>query len=88
MVGRTTFVIAHRLHTLTVIFYYFVVLITFQNVDTIFVLKDGKIVDSGSHAELVDKQGFYKTMWDKQQQEATTGAVDYGGSMYKKTPRN
>jgi len=66
MVNRTTFVIAHRLHTLT-------------NVGKIFVLRDGIIVDQGSHQELVDKQGFYKTMWDKQQQEAAAGEIDYGG---------
>jgi len=66
MVGRTTFVIAHRLHTIT-------------NVDQVFVLKDGEIVDQGSHTQLVDKPGFYKTMWDKQQKEAAGGTVDYGG---------
>jgi len=66
MVGRTTFVIAHRLHTLT-------------NVDKIFVLKDGQIVDQGHHSVLVDKQGFYKTMWDKQQQESAAPGPDFGG---------
>jgi len=42
-------------------------------------LKDGEIVDQGSHSELVDKQGFYKTMWDKQQQEAAAAEADFGG---------
>jgi ABC-type dipeptide/oligopeptide/nickel transport system ATPase subunit len=49
MEGRTTFVIAHRLHTIV-------------NVDKIYVLKNGVIVDSGTHKELVDKDGFYRDM--------------------------
>lgn len=38
-----------------------------MNVDRIYVLKDGKINDQGTHAELVQREGFFKTMWDKQQ---------------------
>jgi len=56
IVGRTTFVIAHRLHTLT-------------NVDKIYILKEGAIVDQGSHNELISRDGYYKTVWDKQQAE-------------------
>ncbi|AQQ16183.1 putative ABC transporter ATP-binding protein [Corynebacterium glaucum] len=43
---RTSFVIAHRLSTI-------------RDADLILVMRDGQIVEQGSHAELVDKQGFY-----------------------------
>jgi len=56
MVGKTTFVIAHRLHTLT-------------NIEKIYVLKDGKIDDVGNYQELLEKDGFFKVMWEKQQGE-------------------
>lgn len=46
MKGRTTFVIAHRLNTI-------------QNADQIIVLKDGEIIEKGTHDELLEKQGFY-----------------------------
>ncbi len=46
MVGRTTFVIAHRLNTI-------------QNADQIIVLKDGKIIEKGTHDKLIEEQGFY-----------------------------
>jgi len=62
MVGRTTFIIAHRLHTLV-------------NVDRIFVLKDGQINDFGTHAELSARPGFFRTMWEKQQGEASSRTV-------------
>jgi len=44
--NRTSFVIAHRLSTI-------------RDADLILVMRDGQIVEQGSHAELVDKQGFY-----------------------------
>ncbi len=46
MKGRTTFVIAHRLNTI-------------QNVDQIIVLKDGEIIEKGTHNELIEKRTFY-----------------------------
>ena len=51
--GRTTFVIAHRLSTI-------------QSADQILVLEDGQIVESGSHAELLAKDGRYRELYDKQ----------------------
>jgi ATP-binding cassette subfamily B protein len=45
-VGRTLLVIAHRLSTV-------------QDMDTICVLDQGRIVEQGNHGELLDRQGFY-----------------------------
>lgn len=50
--GKTTLMIAHRLTTV-------------QNVDRILVIQQGKIVESGSHRDLVNKDGIYKKMWDE-----------------------
>ncbi|NNE68226.1 MAG: ABC transporter ATP-binding protein [Pyrinomonadaceae bacterium] len=51
--GRTTFVIAHRLSTI-------------QSADKILVVEDGKIVESGNHTELLEMDGRYKQLYDKQ----------------------
>ena len=53
MQGKTTIVIAHRLSTLL-------------HMDRILVFDKGKIVEDGSHAELLAKDGLYKTLWDAQ----------------------
>jgi ATP-binding cassette subfamily B protein len=53
MKGRTSFVIAHRLSTI-------------QNADIILVVKDGKIAEEGSHDELMQKGGFYSTLYNSQ----------------------
>ncbi|MBP3886812.1 MAG: ABC transporter ATP-binding protein [Cellulosilyticum sp.] len=53
MIGRTSFVIAHRLSTI-------------KNADVIFVLKDGDILESGTHDELMAKQGFYAELYNSQ----------------------
>ncbi|MFA6939534.1 MAG: ABC transporter ATP-binding protein [Clostridiaceae bacterium] len=50
--GRTTIVIAHRLSTI-------------RNSDNIAVLRYGKIIEAGSHIELVNKNGYYKKMLDE-----------------------
>ena len=51
--GRTSFVIAHRLSTI-------------RNADLILVMKDGDILESGSHNELMAKQGFYAELYNSQ----------------------
>ena len=51
--GRTSFVIAHRLSTI-------------KNADVIFVLDNGDIVESGSHEELLAKNGFYADLYNSQ----------------------
>ena len=54
--GRTTLVIAHRLSTV-------------MDADQILVMEAGRIVERGSHAELLAARGHYSQMWDLQQQE-------------------
>ena len=53
MKGRTCFVIAHRLSTI-------------QNADMIFVVQNGRITESGNHEELLEKGGFYSTLYNSQ----------------------
>lgn len=53
MVGRTSFVIAHRLSTI-------------KNADLIFVMKNGYIVESGNHNELLSKGSFYAELYNSQ----------------------
>ena len=50
---RTVIMIAHRLTTI-------------KNVDRIIVLKDGKIKETGSHDELIEKNGYYKKLYNIQ----------------------
>jgi ATP-binding cassette subfamily B protein len=56
--GRTSFVIAHRLSTI-------------RNADIILAMKDGDIVESGSHAELIAKNGFYAELYNSQFEQAS-----------------
>ena len=51
--GRTSFVIAHRLSTI-------------KNADLILVMKDGNIIEQGTHEELMLKQGFYSELYNSQ----------------------
>ena len=53
MKGRTSFVIAHRLSTI-------------KNADCILVMKDGSIIEQGSHDELMAKGGFYQNLYNSQ----------------------
>ena len=56
MKGRTSFVIAHRLSTI-------------RQADVILVVKDGKIIESGTHRELLAKRGYYYDLYTQQYQE-------------------
>lgn len=51
--GRTSFIIAHRLSTI-------------KNADLILVMKDGNIIEQGSHNELMEKNGFYTELYNSQ----------------------
>ena len=53
MAGRTSFVIAHRLSTI-------------KNADMILVMKDGDIIESGTHEKLLAKRGFYAELYNSQ----------------------
>ena len=53
MEGRTSFIVAHRLSTI-------------KGADVILVMKDGHIVESGKHEELLNKGGFYRSLYDSQ----------------------
>jgi len=57
MAGRTSFVIAHRLSTI-------------KNADLILVMKDGEIIESGSHEGLLCKNGFYAELYNSQFEDA------------------
>ena len=50
MEGRTSFIVAHRLSTI-------------RTADIILVMRDGDIIEQGSHDELIQKGGFYKTLY-------------------------
>lgn len=58
MENRTSFVIAHRLSTI-------------KNADLILVMKDGDITESGTHAELLRKNGFYAELYNSQFEDAS-----------------
>ena len=53
MQGRTSFVIAHRLSTI-------------RDADMVLVLKDGDIVEQGTHEELLEKKGMYEKLYHSQ----------------------
>ena len=61
--NRTSFVIAHRLSTI-------------KNADVILVLKDGDIIEQGSHQELLAKNGVYASLYNSQFDEGNDGAID------------
>ena len=60
MKGRTSFVIAHRLSTI-------------RDADLILVMKDGDIVEQGSHRELLEKGGFYAELYNSQFEQKAAG---------------
>lgn len=53
MKGRTSFIVAHRLSTI-------------ESADVILVMKGGKIIEQGSHKQLLKKNGFYATLYNSQ----------------------
>jgi ATP-binding cassette subfamily B protein len=53
MKGKTSFVIAHRLSTI-------------RDADLILVMRDGNIVEQGTHTELLSKKGFYASLYNSQ----------------------
>lgn len=60
--GRTSFVIAHRLSTIV-------------DADVILVVKDGKIIERGKHAELMQAHGYYYDLYTRQYEEMVTNTV-------------
>ena len=53
MQGRTSFIVAHRLSTI-------------KNADVILVMKDGDIIEQGTHEELLSQKGFYCDLYNSQ----------------------
>ena len=53
MKGRTSFIVAHRLSTI-------------QEADLILVMRDGHIVEQGTHEQLLEKRGFYEQLYNSQ----------------------
>ncbi len=53
MKGRTSFVVAHRLSTI-------------RRADLILVMDSGRVVERGTHAELLEKGGFYANLYNSQ----------------------
>ena len=60
--GRTSVVIAHRLSTI-------------RNADLILVVRDGKIVERGRHDELLEKKGYYYSLYTRQYEDETTASI-------------
>ena len=64
MQGRTSIIIAHRLSTI-------------QNVDTIMVMRKGKLIEQGNHFELLKHDGYYRKLYELQYQDkSAAGAED------------
>lgn len=53
MEGRTSFIVAHRLSTI-------------READLILVMKDGNIIEQGTHQELLAQNGFYSNLYNSQ----------------------
>ena len=60
--GRTSIMIAHRLSTV-------------RNADVILVVRSGKIVEQGTHEELLEKKGYYHELFTRQYEDETTAQI-------------
>jgi ATP-binding cassette subfamily B protein len=60
--GRTSLMIAHRLSTI-------------QNADLILVVKEGRIVEQGTHTELLATKGYYHQLYTRQYEEEATAKI-------------
>ena len=72
--GHTSFVIAHRLSTI-------------RKADVILVVKDGKIIEQGSHRELLNKKGYYYELYSKQFEEEVAMGILSGQKKKERTVR-
>lgn len=66
--GHTSFIIAHRLSTI-------------RQADLILVVKDGKIIEQGTHKELLGEKGYYYELYSKQFEEEASMKVFAGGTI-------
>ena len=66
--GHTSFIIAHRLSTI-------------RQADLILVVKDGKIIEQGTHKELLKEKGYYYDLYSKQFEEEASMKVFAGGTI-------
>ena len=66
--GHTSFIIAHRLSTI-------------RQADLILVVKDGKIIEQGTHKELLREKGYYYELYSKQFEEEASMKVFAGGTI-------
>ena len=60
--GRTSLMIAHRLSTV-------------RSCDMILVVRGGKIVEQGTHAELLNRRGYYYELYTRQYEDETTARI-------------
>ena len=60
--GRTSLMIAHRLSTV-------------RNADVILVVKNGRIVEQGTHSELLKKRGYYFELYTRQYEDEATAKI-------------
>lgn len=68
MQDKTALIIAHRLSTI-------------KNCDVIYVLEKGKVIESGNHKDLLNKQGYYYNLWKDQMPTITEDTVVIGGGL-------